>query len=259
MGLFSLFGAKPKSLDQGTRDQYARVAAAYTAAHVPDLDDVMTDIVASVVNARGAGTFAQTLSNGLVLAFARQLVTAAELYSPPPPQTALAVGETSLELGIRLRSLLDRKERLLTAYASHDEKARALIGEAIGKLFDVLPAPSGEGGETTFEVELAALLKNPPNFCTELLRHFFSGPLEGRESLLFHDFREKLLENAMAATPENAGVPVLFPDDQKERDPEKLFDLYFRGTGLAGLITTRMPFGIPRSARFEHAHIVGGS
>jgi hypothetical protein len=261
MGLLSaLFGPRPKTLDQGMREQYARVAAAYAAAQVPEIDDIMTDTVAAVVNARGVGSFVQTLNNnGLVMAFARQLVAAAELYSPPPPATALEVGETSLEAGMKLRALFDRKERLLASYAAHDQIARQIIQGAVGKLLDVLPQRSSDAGEATFEVELLALLQNPPEFTTVLLKHFFNGPLEGLESLLFHDFRAKLLENGMAATPASAGVPLLFPSHHKERDPEALFDLYFRGTGLSGLMTARMPFGIPRSARFEHAHIVGGS
>jgi hypothetical protein len=259
MALFGFFGTKAKSLDQETRARHERLIDAYTRLQLPEINDVVTDILATIANERGLGSVLLALDNGVLFGVTRQLVDASELYNQPPPETILNIGELSLEAGMKLRALLDRKERLVAAYAQHDEIARQLIGGAVEKLLDVFPQRSSEAGETTFKVELAALLDNPPGFCTELLRHFFSGPLEGLESLLFHDFRAKLLENALAATPANAGVSVLYPSDHKERDPEKLFELYFRGTCLSGLFRVAIPFGIPRSARFEHAHIVGGS
>ena len=242
MGFFAdLFGDSsantPKSLDQETREQLTRAATKFAAAGVPAVDDVMTDILAAELKRRQ-----RYLIPELVIGFTRQLVIAAELYSPPPPATALAVAETDLAAGVKLRALLARKEKLLDSYAVHDVIARLIIGGAVRFLLDVLPEPlEDEEGATTFQVSLAGVLKDPPAFFTDLLRHFFSGPMQGKETLLFHEFRGNLLKNALATTPDKAtDVPVIFPSHHKERDPETLFDIYFRGTHLAGLLGARL-------------------
>ncbi len=141
------------------------------------------------------------------------------------------------------------------------------FAEACGALFAALPdACFGdwpEGGEA-FGVPLVDLLDDPAEVIHRLLLSAYDDDTMRLELLL--PLRLQLAANLLTASgfrPDDdihaRADRLVLPQAQRGKSPAELARLYLAGTPWLNVLELPVPFQLPETARFEHAHVLGGT
>ncbi len=169
------------------------------------------------------------------------------------PATDPAASVLSLHDQVELRRFLRAKEHFL---ARDDD----VINMMAAALIDVLSRISVElpplGGDTALSVPLQAMLTDPAALIDELIGTFARD--EHRDVGLFIALQDQLYRNVCVVSRVNPEVettkPLVFASEA-DLPKEELPAAYLQGTPLLELLTTPIPFAIPRATFAEHGAI----
>ncbi len=163
----------------------------------------------------------------------------------------------------RVRRMLKRRRQWLRKpNALVDELGRSL-GEALEPLMASAPSGSSEGA-APFDLTLIECSGHAAQAIERLMR----APYDVRclEFGLFDRVKEVVERNLARASGLAPGADLrtqtkrlVMPTAARSRAPADLANTYLAGTPFERLTTLPVPFSIPTEARFEHAHIVGGT
>lgn len=149
----------------------------------------------------------------------------------------------------------------------HEERIRQFFLEGVGgladRLVDILHRPSEPSPFLVpihSRAEPAALVGHAIWMFTHELMPEADAPL----SLAFFETRKRLVENLLAVSnltwEQMTETPhrVVTPHASKLA-PADMMRAYLEGTPLLPFFEMPVPFAIPREARFEHCHVIGGT
>lgn len=188
----------------------------------------------------------------------------AEFFAPPRVD-APDWGHLDLSQRASLRQSLSRWSRLQTDWG-------APLNLGCNKLFRIgqmlllqasrIPNDSAEHGPVKFDTALVDLLDDPALRIENVMSVIFETELERAQ--IFNSTRAQLRRNLYTASgatdARSLGQRQLVtPTRSKNQSPAYLVDTYLGGTQLAAFLEAPLPIQIPDAARFEHAHILGGT
>jgi hypothetical protein len=166
-----------------------------------------------------------------------------------------------------VRSMLVRRRRWCGDFNRMYGVLRRQVLQGYGAFFDALPESCfGRWNEAreSFEVPLVELLDEPADIINQLMLMAYSDETLRYE--VFLRFRETYVRNLLVASgfqpdtnPHEVSHRLIGPQDQRGKSPRELVEMYLGGTPFAEVFELPVPFQISESARFEHAHIVGGT
>lgn len=189
-------------------------------------------------------------------------VLAAEIISAiPETPLALEIGRVAVEIieqeniaavprpplicnsieGARYRDKLSK----VTEFPSPD-RAKEILVKAFTGFVQALPSLPEDG---RFTVPLVTLVKSPGEAIEALVLPLYD------EKGLFTSLKNKLDSN-YNQTSGGPNKPPILPSDYKG---DNIAHVYLKETPFLPLLDARVPFAIPRSVRFEHCIITGGS
>ena len=168
------------------------------------------------------------------------------------------------EEGLMLRRYLERHKRFHANFAVNNARFRNGIHELFSPILSDLPDLSTEEQDTSrgFGIALGDLLRDHRANLDQLIRVPFNPDLQ--EARLFEDLRDTVEGNICAvsgidrrnapSSPHRYRMPRDFTGSRQD-----CADAFLRFTPFKKLLKTPLPFTVPREARFEHTHIVGGT
>ena len=168
----------------------------------------------------------------------------------------------TLQEQVDLRRFLRAKEYFLANEENvADELATALINLFAGIINELPKGDQSEHDtEATFTVPLYSTVRDINDLVDRALGTIYKSKLA--ELGLFTALHDTIYRNACEASgiPLNTEPkkPFIQPADSK-LPPAELVETYLKDTPLYDLLMTPVPFSLPRSARFEHTHIVAGT
>lgn len=175
--------------------------------------------------------------------------------------------ESDASVAVYFRRMLARRRRWAADFSYQFAIVKRQLVALYRDLFDSLPEPcfgEWEDGTSAFGVPLIELLEDP----AETLQRIYLAPYDD-ETLrleLFMSLRERLVSNTMVASGfspnadlNQVGDRLKLPTLLRGKSATELADLYLAGTPFAAMLDLPIPFQIPTGARFEHAHIIGGT
>lgn len=187
-----------------------------------------------------------------------------ERFCPIEPDWPAIDG--NMEIGVRFRALA-RKRRQWSA--EYDRRIGIVVrefGGAFVDMLDALPPTCFEesAGDELFEIPLVEALHEPALIITKLIWAAYDP--EGMRLGLHEHLRATYARNMLVASgfsPDADAVALqhklVFPTGHRDQTPSTLVATYLAGTPFGKLLESPVPFRLPPEARFEHAHIIGGT
>ena len=190
-----------------------------------------------------------------------------ELEEVGPIEPDWPVIEADISAAVAFRQLTARRRRWATDFDRRHTMLRAHLLPALRVLVRAMPEPcfvENSGAAGHFEVPLADLLDHAPAFIEGVVGLPFREELIAAELLggLRTVMRRNLLTASgfapMADWAKHRDRLVL-PTRRRGEGAARLASLYLGGTPFEALFEMPVPFQVPDSVRFEHAHILGGT
>ena len=172
------------------------------------------------------------------------------------------------ESELRLR-LAEFEFRLINEATIHAQFVTA-ITSLVTALIDGVPSvffTDSRGSQSIATAPIVALMHDPKATLSELLSIVFTGPPDDDGRVAEHclaETRNQLFQNLLTASGLNTEQALQHPNrlvtpDRSPLDPVDMAATYLAGTPFHPVFATPVPFVIPKPARFEHAHIIGGT
>jgi hypothetical protein len=164
----------------------------------------------------------------------------------------------TIEAIASLQAVLSAKERFLSDPRRYEEIWREKVIRILEGFFGYLPPLASEGQFSVAVVDVC----NVPEIVERIMATMYDDDVVSTN--LFAGIRDQFERNLVTASgmsfEEARRKPsaVTRPTGSK-LPPREIAATYLYGTSFSKLFTLAMPFSIPESARFEHAHIVAGS
>lgn len=190
-----------------------------------------------------------------------------ELEEVGPIEPDWPVIESDITAAVAFRQLTARRRRWATDFDRRHTLLRAHLLPALRVLVRAMPEPcfvenSGTAGH--FEVPLADILDSAPAFIEGVVGLPFREELIAAE--LLGGLRTAMRRNLLTAS----GFPpmadwakhrdrLVLPTRRRGEGAARLVSLYLSDTPFEALLELPVPFAVPDSVRFEHAHILGGT
>jgi hypothetical protein len=175
------------------------------------------------------------------------------------PEIVWPVATLSLSEQVDLRRFLRAKQQFL----GNADRVSAQLALALGNVFagivGQLASLPETDANTVFTVPLVSLLNDPRDVVDRIIGTISTYELA--EAGLFTTLQDRLYKNICAASdivPYEDTKKRLITAADSELPPMELVQTYLKGTPFLDLFLTPVAFTIPREARFEHCHIVGG-
>ena len=176
--------------------------------------------------------------------------------------------DSDLEAAVELRRMLVRRRRWCLDYARMkgivDRQLRSAFLDVISVLPEGAFADWDDETPKGFGVPLIELFEKPAEVIGTLLLLPYDDDTLKLD--VFLPLRRTLERNLKIASriPLTEDIvdhqaKVVGPTLQKGKSPAELADLYLAGTPFASLMELPVPFEVPKSSRFEHCHIIGGT
>lgn len=164
-----------------------------------------------------------------------------------------------------IRRRLDSRKQFFTDYERHMEIWRRKMVAIFSGLLAYFPDHAFAGDEEglAFRVSLTDTIEDLDDALDRILVTYDDEDF--RYPGLSREVRETLIENLLRASgidPQAQGDSsrkLVIPSAAKIEVPKELVSSYFRKTPFEAFFATPIPFSIPERARFEHAHILGGT
>lgn len=190
-----------------------------------------------------------------------------EMEELGPIEPDWPVIESDISAAVAFRQLTARRRRWATGFDHRHKLLRAHVLPALRILIRAMPEPcfvEYDGATGHFEVPLVDILENAPAFIEGLVGLPFRDELIAAE--LLGTLRTVMRRNLLTAS----GFPAMadwtkhrdrlvLPTRKRGEGASRLAGLYLGGTPFEGLLEMPVPFQVPDSVRFEHAHILGGT
>jgi hypothetical protein len=257
-------GARRQELSQ-TRKSWQEVEARWRAspfgAQAPDATQFVLDMIWEARD-----RFGRTPRSSILVEFCIAIERILYLEDVEPLEADWSLIESDISVAVEVRRMLTRRRRWATDYNRLLPAFREPLIAWCVAMFERLPegAFTEHAGDALFEVRLLDLLEDPVEAVQLCLDTPYTDETLGYG--LFERLREHLVTRIMVASgfsPEADLSDVVEklkrPDMLKGKTPDELVDLYLDHTPFAGVLRLPVPFSVPESARFEHAHIVGGT
>lgn len=174
-------------------------------------------------------------------------------------------GDAAVAVGFR--QMLTRRARWAVEFDRHFEIVRREFGDAYDHLIQALPESCFEDeieGEALFEAPLVEVLDQAAVIITRLIWAAYDPDAMRLE--MFYRLRETYATNLMIASGFSPDADIaaiqhklVYPGAYKDQTPSVLVETYLARTPFATLFEHPVPFHVPTEARFEHAHIIGGT
>lgn len=174
--------------------------------------------------------------------------------------------ESVAAAAVEVREMLARRRRWCLDFDRLMAVFRRQLVGGFSKLLASLPDACFDEGdrEATFSVPLSSLLEQPADAIESLLLSIYDDDVFRYD--LFKKLRERISGNIVVASgfppdtnPHEVSHHLVIPTAHKSQSATELADLYLRGTPFEDILNLPVPFHVPDHARFEHAHIVGGT
>lgn len=172
-----------------------------------------------------------------------------------------------LHEGVSLRNTLRRQKRFLSEYDYHMQIWQECVVRVVFDITASLPQTAFLDEEdeqhAALEVAIMDLLDDPREIVEDVAFSFFNAKI--KDANLFVEVRDHLQNNLLRASgialgsEKRSNKKLVYPTDATGLSPDELVDTYLGGTGFDTFFGATLPFSIPVKARFEHAHIVGGT
>lgn len=181
-----------------------------------------------------------------------------------PPSITWELVDHDGHEGYLLRKYLERHKRFHENFLINDQRFRNGLFSIFAALFGDLPSLPVEGEESSkgFGIQLGDILPNMKLNLDQMIQVLFNSELQ--EARLFEDQRDTIEGNICAVSgidrrnmSENSHRYKMPRDFQGSS--QAVADAYLAYTPFKRLLKTPLPFRVPREARFEHTHIVGGT
>ncbi len=200
----------------------------------------------------------------LALCIAFHDLLLSEHIEPIEPDWPAIDGDMSI--AVRFRELARSRKRWGLEYDRRMEIVRREFGLAATALLDALP-PScfdDDEGDALFHVPLVELVEGPAAIISRFVWAAYD-PV-GMGLGLHEHLRATYQANVLMASgfsPEADPGPIqyklVYPPAYRDQTPSVLVETYLKRTPFKPLLETPVPFHLPAEARFEHAHIIGGT
>lgn len=171
-----------------------------------------------------------------------------------------------VSIAVRFRELARTRKRWALEYERRLEIVRREFGLAATALLYALPQScfDDDDGDALFQVPLIELVHDPAAVVGKFLWAAYD-PV-GMSLGLHASLRDTYQANVLVASgfsPEADPGPIehklVYPGAYRDQTPSALVDAYLVRTPFKSLLETSVPFHLPTEARFEHAHVIGGT
>lgn len=174
--------------------------------------------------------------------------------------------ESDAAVAIDTRQMLARRKRWALDYHRLMPIFRRRLVDGFARLLTALPEGCFDDSDedAPFTVPLSSLLYEPVEAIEQLILTAYDDDIFRYD--LFHRLRGQFATNYLIASgfppdanPHEVADKLIAPSRHKSQNAGELADLYFNGTPFAAVLAHPVPFRVPAEARFEHAHVVGGT